>query len=302
MTRKGFGKGLLKAAHKHLVVLTADLKGSTSLSAFSQKYPDQCIDVGVAEQSLAGIAAGLASEGKQVVMTSFAVFNPGRNWDFIRTQIVMNNLPIVIVGSHAGLATGEDGATHQALEDVALMRSLPNITIISPADDLEAESAIEYALKLKTPVYLRLARNNQGLVTETFNGKELHLRKGGDVSIFSTGIMAHTALEAAQILAKEGIHVQVIHAPIIKPFDITLPNNKLLVTLEDHSIIGGLGSALCELASQQGGRRVLRLGTPTFGASAPAEDIFVKYGLHPKGVAKSIMSEMRRYKNMRKNI
>lgn len=303
-TRQGFGKGLLDASEgsKDVFVLTADLEGSTNVTAFKEKYPKRFINVGVAEQVMAGTAAGLASEGFSVVMTSFAVFNPGRNWDFVRAQIALNNLSVVVVGSHAGLATGEDGATHQALEDVALMRSLPTMTVLSPCDFHEAASLTKQAIALKKPVYLRLARQKTPFIFsahEKFTiGKAKTLVKGSDATLLTTGITCDQALLASELLFKYAkLSVSVVHHGSLKPFDtqsVAGIKHKHIFTFEDHNIVGGLGSCAAETMAECGHRaKLVRIGTTSFGQSGDYASLYKKYGLDAKSVALRICKEMR---------
>jgi transketolase len=308
-TRQGFGKGLLtwNKEHKSLFALTANLGNSTGLNDFAKIYPTHCIDVGVAEQTLAGVAAGIASEGYSVVMTSFAVFSPGRNWDFIRTQIVMNHYPVIIVGSHAGLATGEDGATHQALEDVALMRSLPGITILSPCDGNEAAALTQQALALAKPVYLRLVREKTPQLTtgDYAIGKGSLIVKGDNIILISTGTMLIKALESSLLLWKKyKLSASVLHLSTIKPLDIKelkkALDYKLVVTIEDHNIIGGLGSAIAEfLSEQQQSPPLLRLGVnEAFGQSGTMEELYTRYGLDEAGITQSILNTLKKSKQI----
>ncbi|MBN1275685.1 transketolase family protein [Candidatus Woesearchaeota archaeon] len=303
-TRQGFGRGIVAAAKQdeRVYALTADLKGSTGLSAFAERYPKRFVDVGVAEQSLAGIAAGMASEGLKPVMASFAVFSPGRNWDFIRTQIAYSRLPVIIVGSHAGLATGEDGATHQALEDVALMRSLPGMTILSPGDGNEAAFLIRAAIKKGKPAYLRLAREKtpQLIKRPALIGKGSWLLEGDDVCIITTGSMAFPALEAAKRLwAKHKKSASVLHAHTIKPLDAAAleraGKHELVITLEDHDVIGGLGSAAAELlARERRAAPLIRLGVnDRFGESGTPGQLYKKHGLDAQGISSAVMRALR---------
>ena len=305
-TRKGFGKGLLEAAKedKDVTALTANLGSSTALGAMRKRYPARSYDVGVAEQTLAGIAAGMASEGLKPVMTSFAVFSPGRNWDFIRTQIALNKHPVAIVGSHAGLATGEDGATHQALEDVALMRSLPGMTIISPGDAEEAAEATKELLNVSRPSYLRLTRAATPLLLKHRRfriGKARTIIKGSDIAIMSSGTTLEEAVKAARELwEKHKISASVTHHATIKPLDAKAIDEaaarKLIVTIEDHNTTGGLGSAVAErLAEKPGKARLLRLGVQDeFGQSGTKEELYKHYGLDGHSIASKTMAALKK--------
>jgi transketolase len=306
-TRTGFGQGLLDAAakRKDILALTADLGGSTGLGPFKERFPDRFLDVGVAEQSLAGVGAGLASEGYHVVITSFAAFSPGRNWDFLRVQASLAQLPILIVGSHAGLATGADGGTHQALEDVALLRSLPGITIISPCDALEAAVATQALLKLATPSYLRLARPETPAILslaalQGFKiGRAMPLLKGRDATILTTGIMAPIALAVAKTLWKEHhLSIGVLHVATITPLDraavlAAAKATPLLMTLEDHHVNGGLGSAVAEVLAEQGSpAKLIRKGTKAFGSSGKPAELYAIHGLDAVSLAQTIRSSV----------
>lgn len=305
-TRKGFGKGLLEAAKKDksIIALTANLGGSTGLGGFAKKHPSRFYDVGVAEQSLAGIAAGMASEGLRPVITSFAVFSPGRNWDFIRTQIALNKHPVLIVGSHAGLATGEDGATHQALEDVALMRSLPHMIIVSPGDAEEATAATKTLLKKNQPSYFRVTRAKTPLLIKkkTFTiSKGTLLIKGTDITIINSGTTLFEAIKAAKILwEKHKLSASVLQLSTIKPIDVaaidTAAKHKLIITLEDHNIIGGLGSAVAErLAEKPGKAKLIRIGVKDeFGQSGTQKELYKHYGLDANSIVKKAIRSLKK--------
>ncbi len=308
-TREGFGQGLLDAAtlNKHVFALTANLGSSTGLSSFVKRFPERCIDIGVAEQSLAGLAAGFASEGKLVAMTSFAVFSPGRNWDFIRTQIAFNKLPVLILGSHAGLATGPDGGTHQALEDVSLMRSVPHLLVLSPADAHEAAALTRTLMRDKAlPAYLRVAREKSVLLFKEKKpfvlGKASVLCEGSDIALHTTGITAMNALLAAKLLwTHHNISVHVVHHASLKPLDTktilkSVEKKKLVVTLEDHQIVGGLGSAVAEtLADAACAVRLLRLGVnDVFGESGSANELYKQHGIDAQGIVKSVLLALKK--------
>ncbi len=306
-SRKGFGNELLRLARSNdrIIALTANLESSTSLTSFHKTFPDRFFDVGVAEQSLAGISAGLAAEGFLPVMTSFAVFNPGRNWDFIRSQIVMNNLPVIIVGSHAGIATGHDGATHQALEDVALMRSLPNVFVLSPADYNDTSLALRFAVKLKKPVYLRLVREKSPVIFKKkgsfkpfswllplSSSKIINKR----VVIVATGNTLWVALNSAKLLWRSlGLKVAVLNVSLLKPFPIIkeLLSADLVFSLEDHNVVGGLGSAIAEfLSGNASSARLVRLGLDSFGDSGPADELYSFFGIDFISVAFSVLDNL----------
>lgn len=305
-TRSGLGKGLLVASkRKELLVLTADLLDSTGLAPFKQQHPEKVLDIGVAEQGLAGLSAGLASEGYSVVMTSFAVFSPGRNWDFIRTQIAMAKLPVIIVGSHAGLATGPDGATHQALEDVALMRPLPNMTVLSPLDSVEAERLTVKALALKKPVYVRLVREKTPVLTTARTplsiGKALELCAGADLTIMTTGTLAYEALAAAKTLwRKHKLSASVQHHCSLKPLDgkavKDAARKRLIITVEDHQTVGGLGSAVAEtIAGLKAHAPLIRLGVQDqYGESGTTKELYKAYGLDAEAIVKAALRALKK--------
>jgi len=260
--RKGFGEGLALAgaADKNVVALCADLTESTQIELFRQKFPDRFIEIGVAEQNLVTVASGLAAMGKIPFSSSYAVFNPGRNWEQIRTTVCINNVPVKIVGSHAGVSVGPDGATHQALEDIALMRSLPNMIVISPCDAIEARKATIAAAKNGKPTYLRLAREKTPIITTDQTpfliGKaqviyQPNLKSSLDVGIIATGHLVYKAIMVAKKLEEEGKSVAVMNLSTIKPLDsegiIKLANDSgAIVTVEEHQIAGGMGSAVAE--------------------------------------------------------
>ena len=262
-TREGFGRGLVKAGEDdvRVVGVCADLAESTKMHYFKEKFPDRYIEVGVAEQNLATLSSGLANYGKIPFMTSYATFSPGRNWEQIRTTIAINNVPVKIVGSHAGVSVGPDGATHQALEDIALMRVLPNMVVINPCDSTEAYKATCAIAKTPHPTYLRLGRSN----TPAFTTEETPFEIGKGqiffdstlpiVGIISTGALTYNAIVAAQELEKEGKSVRVLHLATIKPLDapaiVSLAKEcGAIVTVEEHQIAGGLGGAVAEVLIQ----------------------------------------------------
>ena len=260
-TRKGFGEGLLTAARKdkNIVGLCADLTGSLNMSDFRKAYPKRFFQIGVAEQNMAGVGAGLALAGKTAFIGSFATFNPGRNWEQVRVSICYNNANVKVIGSHAGLTVGEDGATHQALEDIATMRVIPNMTVISPADALEAKKATIAIAQKKGPVYLRLCRAKTPIFTQPdakfVIGKASVLLKGKDVTLIATGPIVYDTLQAALELEKLGIIASVINLHTIKPIDEKAIINSAketgaIVTIEDHQIAGGLGGAVAEVLAK----------------------------------------------------
>ena len=294
--RKGFGRGLKKAGEvdERVVALCADLSESTQISIFRDTFPDRFFEVGIAEQNLVTVGSGLAAMGKIPFVTSYAAFSPGRNWEQIRTTICLNDVPVKIVGSHAGLYTGKDGATHQVLEDIALMRVMPNMVVIVPCDAVEAEKATLALAKDKRPGYLRLAREAVPTITTLDTpfeiGKAYVFVPGTDVTIVSTGTMTYHALLAADQLYKDGIDAEVIHVPTIKPFDEetilkSARKTGCVVTVEEAQVIGGLGGAVAELLSEQHPVPIRRIGMQDrFGESGDPEDLLHHFGLDAKHI------------------
>lgn len=302
-TREGFGAGILKAAkkNKNVVALTADLAGSIGLKEFKKIFPQRFIEVGVAEQNLVTVASGLALSGKIPFATSFAAFNPGRNFEQIRTTICYNNQPVIIVGSHVGLGVGEDGATHQMLEDISLMRSLPNMQVIVPCDFEQAKAAVLEIVKKPKPTYLRVNRQKSALITTSKTkfeiGKAQIMKTGKDITIISNGPMLAEALIAADELKKQKISAEVINIHTVKPIDSvaivkSAKKTKRVLTIEDHTIYGGLGGAVAEVLSEKHPTRMKIMGLETFGESGPASELYKKYHLTAKdivSVAKKII-------------
>ncbi len=300
-TRDGFGKELLALGKdRRVVALTADLGESTRVHWFAQKYPGRFVECGVAEQNMVGVSAGLALAGKIPFAASFAVFVPGRCWDHIRVQVAYNRANVKLCATHAGLATGEDGATHQALEDVALMRSLPHITVVVPCDAIEARKATRALAALKGPAYLRLGRAELPLVTAEkapFRlGKAEVLRKGSDVSIVACGAMVHQALLAAQQLERQGIDAMVINNHTIKPLDMialvdAAKTTGAVVTVEEHQVSGGLGSAVLEALAGVALVPVELVGVQdSFGQSGTPAQLWEKFGLSVRDIVAAAKS------------
>lgn len=299
-TREGFGEGIIEAA-KHddrVVVLCADLTESCRLEGFSKQFPDRFIECGVAEQNMIGMAAGLALSGQIPFTCSFAVFSPGRTWDQIRVSVCYSQANVKIMGHHTGLTVGEDGATHQALEDIAVMRVLPNMTVLVPADANEAKQATIAAAKHNGPVYIRFSREKSTVFTKATTpfkiGEAYVLKEGNDVSLIACGLMVAETLKAAEQLEVEGISCEVINCPSIKPLDhITIikscEKTKKVVTIEEHQIIGGLGSAVAELLSEKLPTKHFRIGMPNaFGESGTAKELLSKYGLSAQSVTDKV--------------
>ena len=303
--RETYGMTLARLGEKYtnLVVLDADLSKSTNTAKFAKVYPERFFNMGIAEQDMMSTAAGLTAGGMITFASTFAMFGSGRAWEQIRNSICYPNLPVKIVVTHAGLSVGEDGPTHQACEDIAIMRALPNMKVIAPADSVETEKVIEFLMNYKaSPVYVRLARMKTDVVfDESYKftlGQARILKVGGDITIVSTGTMINQALAAAILLEKDGIKAEIIHMGTIKPLDEeTLVSSArktgAVMTIEEHSIIGGLGSAVCECLAENYPVRVRRMGVAdTFAESGTPEALFEKYGLtekHIYGIAKEFV-------------
>ena len=296
-TRESYGNALADcgAEFPNLVVLDADLAGATKTGVFLKAFPDRHIDCGIAECNMTGIAAGLATCGKIPFISSFAMFAAGRNFEQVRNSIGYPHLNVKIGATHAGITVGEDGATHQCNEDVALMRTIPGMTVIVPSDDVEAKAAVRAAIEMEGPVYLRFGRAAVPVINDKPDykfeiGKGVLLREGTDVTIIASGITVSSALDAAEMLAADGISAEVINIHTIKPLDeeLVLASAKKtgkVVTAEEHTVIGGLGSAVCDCLSEKHPTPVLRIGMQdTFGESGPANALVEKYGLDGKGI------------------
>jgi transketolase len=294
--RSGFGRGLVEAGRQdeNVVAACADLTDSTKMNLFKEAFPDRFIEMGVAEQNLVTVGSGFAAAGKIPFVSSYAAFSPGRNWEQIRTTICLNDQPVKIVGSHAGVSVGPDGATHQMLEDIALMRVLPNMVVIAPGDSVEAEKATIAMAKDKRPNYLRLAREATPVITTEKTpfeiGKAYQYTEGSDITVVSTGTMTYQALAAAEKLYKEGIDVEVIHAPTVKPLDgVTIlksvKKTGRVITAEEGQIIGGLGGAVAELLGEELPTKMIRIGMKDrFGESGKPEELLHHFGLTAKHI------------------
>jgi transketolase len=297
----GFGRGLLRAGglDNGIVALSADLVESTSMHLFKNEFPERFVEVGVAEQNLVTVASGMAAMGKTPFVSSYAAFCPGRCWEQIRTTICLNNQNVKIVGSHAGLGVGPDGATHQALEDIALMRTLPNMQVFAPADSIEAEKITLAIAKTKSPSYLRLSRQQVPVFTNPNTqfeiGKGIKLKDGHQVTILSTGTTTWHALQAGLKLKEHGIDAEILHFPTIKPLDKELiiqsaKKTKRFITVEDHQIAGGFGSAIAEVISESFPIPVIRIGVEDkFGQSGTPEELFRLYGLTSTNIVKKAL-------------
>jgi transketolase len=298
--RAGFGRGLKAAGEidEAIVALCADLTESTQMHLFRDAFPKRFIEIGIAEQNLVTVASGLARAGKIPFTSSYASFSPGRNWEQIRTTIALNNQPVKIIGSHAGLYTGADGATHQMLEDIALMRVLPNMIVIAPGDSLEAEKATKLVAENGKPTYIRLAREKIPIFSTAESpfeiGKAYVLRDGNDISLMGTGTMTYALLAAANILSEQGISAEVVHVPTIKPLDaetIVASARKTgrVVTAEEAQIAGGFGSAITELLSEKLPTPIKRLGMQDrFGESGKPAELLNYFGLSPEKIAETV--------------
>jgi len=294
--RKGFGRGLLNAGkiNSNVVAACADLTESTQMSLFKAEFPERFVEVGVAEQNLVTVGAGLAAMGKIPFVSSYAAFSPGRNWEQIRTTVCLNDQPVKIVGSHAGVSVGPDGATHQMLEDIALMRVLPNMVVIAPCDSLEAERATIAIAQDRRPAYIRLAREATPIITTDKTpfeiGKAYTYKEGSDLTIMATGTMTYQALAAAEKLSKDGIHAEVLHIPTIKPLDEKAilkcaKKTGKIITVEEGQIIGGLGGAVTELLSEKHPTKIIRMGMQDrFGESGKPEQLLEHFGLTAKHI------------------
>ncbi len=300
-TRESYGEALAELADKYddLVVLDADLAAATKTGIFKKKCPERFIDCGIAEANMMGVAAGLATTGKKVFASSFAMFAAGRAYEIVRNTIGYPHINVKIGATHAGISVGEDGATHQCNEDIALMRTIPGMTIINPADDVEARAAVEAAINIDGPVYLRFGR----LAVPVFNDKETYkfevgkgvqLKDGKDATIVATGLMVNEARMAADMLEAEGISVRVINIHTIKPLDKEIIckaacETGVIVTAEEHSVIGGLGSAVAEAVTECCPVPVVKVGVnDVYGHSGPAVDLLKEFGLSAESIVEKV--------------
>ena len=297
-TRESYGEALRDLAdeYKDLVVLDADLAAATKTAIFKKAHPDRFFDCGIAEANMMGVAAGLAACGKIPFASPFAMFAAGRAFEIVRNSIGYPHLNVKIGATHAGISVGEDGATHQCNEDIALMRTIPGMTIINPADDVEAKAAVKAALDFNGPVYMRFGRLAVPVINDSATykfelGKGIVLRDGSDVTIVATGLMVNEALQSAEVLAAEGISARVVNIHTIKPLDKELvckcaKETGVIVTAEEHSIIGGLGSAVAEAVTECCPVPVIKVGVnDVFGHSGPAVDLLKEFGLSAENIA-----------------
>lgn len=305
-TRDSYGNALVELGQEHdnLIVLDADLAAATKTGMFKKAFPDRHIDCGIAEANMTGIAAGLSTCGYVPFASSFAMFSAGRAFEQVRNSIGYPHLNVKIGATHAGISVGEDGATHQCNEDIALMRTIPGMVVINPSDDVEARAAVKAAYEYNGPVYLRFGRLAVPVINDTPGyrfeiGKGVQLRDGKDCTIIATGLCVSEALDAAEKLAEQGIDAQLINIHTIKPLDEELviaaaKKTGRLFTVEEHSVIGGLGAAVCECLSEHYPAKVTRIGVKdVFGESGPAKELLHKYELDAEGITKRILSEMK---------
>lgn len=298
--RAGFGRGLRAAgeADPNVVALCADLTDSTQMSLFKADFPDRFIEIGVAEQNLVTVASGLARAGKVPFTSSYAAFSPGRNWEQIRTTIALNDMPVKVIGSHAGVSVGPDGATHQMLEDIALMRALPNMIVLAPGDSIEAEKATRAIAVDGKPSYMRLAREKTPIFSTEESpfevGKAYVLREGHDISLLGTGTMTYQLLAAAKLLEDKGVSAQVVHVPTIKPLDeatilASVRKTGRVITAEEAQITGGFGAAIAELLGEKLPMPVHRIGMKDrFGESGAPNELLQHFGLDGASIAKTV--------------
>jgi transketolase len=300
-TRESYGNALVELGKEHedLVVLDADLAGATKTGVFQKAFPERHIDCGIAEANMAGIAAGLAASGKVPFMSSFAMFAAGRAFEQVRNSIGYPHLNVKIGATHAGISVGEDGATHQCNEDIALMRTIPGMVVINPSDDVEAKAAVKAAYEHVGPVYLRFGRLAVPVINDEENykfelGKGIVLKEGKDLTIIATGLCVNESLEAAKMLAADGIDAEVINIHTIKPLDEELviasaKKTGKVVTVEEHSVIGGLGSAVCDVLSENEPTKVMKIGIyDRYGESGPAVELIKKYELDAESIYKKV--------------
>ena len=299
-TRESFGKALVELGkeNENVVVLTADLAGATKTSLFEKEFPDRFINVGIAEQNMIGISAGLATTGKIPFASTFAMFAAGRAYDQIRNSVAYPKLNVKICGTHAGVTVGEDGATHQMLEDLSLMRSIPNMTVLCTSDDVQTRWAIKEMAKIDGPVYIRLARVATPVIydeNQKFEiGKMIQIGDGTDATVFATAVEVAEALKAKEELEKENINIRVVDVHTIKPIDREMiikcaKETKKLITIEDHSIIGGLGTAICEVLSEECPTKVVRMGMQDkFGKSGKADQLLKYFKLDSEAIIEKI--------------
>ena len=300
-TRESYGNALVELGkeHENLVVLDADLAAATKTAMFQKVFPERHIDCGIAECNMVGVAAGLAATGMVPFASSFAMFAAGRAFEQIRNSVGYPKLNVKIGATHAGISVGEDGATHQCNEDIALMRTIPGMVVLNPSDDVEARAAVKAAYEHEGPVYLRFGRLAVPVINDNEEykfelGKGITLKEGTDVTIIATGLPVSESLEAAEMLEKDGISVRVINIHTIKPLDeeiVVKAANEIgkIVTVEEHSVIGGLGSAVCDVVAEKAPAKVMKIGiNDVYGESGPAVELIKKYGLDAESIYKKV--------------
>lgn len=304
--RFGFGRGLVAAGkeNQNVVALCADLTASVKMDDFKKEFPNRFVEVGIMEQHMASLAAGMAAVGKVPFIASYAMFSPGRNWEQVRTNLCYNDSNVKIAGSHAGVSVGPDGATHQAIEDMAITRVLPRMTVLVPCDSVEAEKATTAAAKIKGPAYIRLAREKTPIMTTKETpfeiGKAEVFREGNDVAIIACGQLVYTALKAAEELAKEGIEAAVINNHTIKPMDETTitrlaEQTGAVVTAEEHQIAGGMGSAVAEILAKNHPVPIEFVGVrDRFGESGEPDELLEKFGMGVKDIIEAVKKVLER--------
>lgn len=304
-TRVAYGEALAEyGTSENVVVLDADLACCTMSATFRDKYPDRFFNIGIAEGNMMSIAAGFATTGKNVFASSFAMFAAGRAWEQVRNSIGYPHLNVKVVGTHSGIAVGEDGATHQALEDIAIMRTIPGMLVVCPSDAVETKAAVKALMDYEGPVYLRVGRLPADIINDSpdykfdlYKGNQM--REGHDVAILATGLMVQEALKAHDILKEQGVNARVINIHTIKPLDeeIILKAAKetgCIVTVEEHNIIGGLGGAVAELLGEKCPTPMLRVGmNDEFGKSGKPDDLFEKFGLNAKSIASQVQKALK---------
>ncbi len=295
--KKGYSRGLVEAGHQNdkVVALSSDVAGSTGTDAFAKEFPDRFVQVGVAEQNLVTVASGLAAMGKLPYAAAYAAFSPGRNWEQIRTTIALNNRPVKLISTHVGLSDAPDGATHQMLEDLALMRSLPNMIVVAPCDSVQAAKATIALTSFDKPSYMRIARDDTAIITTEDTpfilGRAYVYAPGTDITLIATGRMTYHALVAAEKLFKDGIDMEVVHCPTVKPLDAvtilrSVQKTRRVITVEEAQINGGLGGAVAELLGEEYPVPMKRIGMRDhFGESGHPEELFEHFGLTAKHIA-----------------
>ena len=302
-TRQSYGEALAELGEENekIVVLDADLSSATKTRKKAKKEPERFLDMGIAEADMLGTSAGLATCGKIPYASTFAVFSAGRAYDQIRTSICYPKLNVKICATHSGITVGEDGATHQMLEDISLMRTLPNMTVMCTSDDIQTKWAVKEISKINGPVYLRLARLSTNIIYEEGEkfeiGKAVQIGEGTDATVFATGVTVQEALKAKEELEKNGINIRVVDIHTIKPIDVDMivkcaKETKKLISIEDHNIIGGLGSAISEVLTQYEPKKLIRLGiNDTFGKSGNAEELMKYYGITSKNIVENVCKD-----------